>query len=88
MTITETTQAVEALRERLGGALLAPGEGGFDEATRLWNGLIEKTPALVVQPTGSAAVAATVDFARDHGLALWRAVAATTSPAPPWPTAA
>jgi FAD/FMN-containing dehydrogenase len=70
MTITETTQAIEALRERLGGALLTPGEGGFDEATRLWNGLIEKTPALVVQPTGSADVAAAVDFVRDHGLAL------------------
>ena len=36
--------------------LLTPGDQGFEEATRLWNGLIDKTPALVVQPTGVADV--------------------------------
>jgi pimeloyl-ACP methyl ester carboxylesterase len=63
-------EAVEALRERVRGPVLAPGDSGFDEATLLWNGLIEKTPALVVQPTGTADVVAAVDFARDHDLAL------------------
>ena len=45
---------VETLRQRVRGPLLAPGDDGFDEATRLWNGLIDKAPALVVQPTGTA----------------------------------
>jgi FAD/FMN-containing dehydrogenase/pimeloyl-ACP methyl ester carboxylesterase len=63
-------EAVEALRERVRGPVLAPGDGGFDAATVLWNGLIEKTPALVVQPTGTADVVVAVDFARDHDLAL------------------
>jgi FAD/FMN-containing dehydrogenase/pimeloyl-ACP methyl ester carboxylesterase len=62
--------AVDALRERLRGALLVPSDAGFEDATRLWNGLIEKTPALVVQPTGTADVVAAVDFAREHDLAL------------------
>jgi FAD/FMN-containing dehydrogenase len=63
-------EAIDALRERLRGPLLTPGGDGFEEATLLWNGMIDKTPALVVQPTGTADVVAAVDFARDHGLAL------------------
>jgi FAD/FMN-containing dehydrogenase len=63
-------EAVQGLRERLRGALLAPGDAGFDEATLLWNASIEKTPALVVQPTGTADVVAAVDFARDQGIAV------------------
>jgi FAD/FMN-containing dehydrogenase len=61
---------VETFRERLRGPLLSPEDPGFDEATLLWNGMIEKTPARVVQATGTADVVAAVDFARDHDLAL------------------
>jgi FAD/FMN-containing dehydrogenase len=65
-----TEVAIDALRRRLRGALLFPGEAGFEEATLLWNGLIDKTPALVVQPAGTADVVASVDFARDQRVAL------------------
>ena len=60
----------EALRDRLHGPLLLPGGDGFAEATGLWNGAIAKTPAFVVQPTGTADVVEAVDFARTHGLAV------------------
>jgi hypothetical protein len=46
-----TAPAVDGLRERVRGAVLLPGEPGFDDATRLWNGMIETTPALVIQAT-------------------------------------
>ena len=49
---------------------LTPGDQGFEEATRLWNGLIDKTPALVVQPTGVADVVEAVGRAREAGLAV------------------
>jgi len=65
-----TAPAVDGLHERVRGAVLLPGEPGFEEATRLWNGMIETTPALVVQASGTADVVAAVGFARDHGLAL------------------
>jgi FAD/FMN-containing dehydrogenase len=60
----------EALRERLHGPLLLPGDAGFAEVTRLWNGAIVRSPALVAQATGAADVIAAVDFARAHGLAV------------------
>jgi FAD/FMN-containing dehydrogenase/pimeloyl-ACP methyl ester carboxylesterase len=63
-------EAVEALRERVRGPVLAPGAPGFAEATLLWNGLIKKSPAVVVQPTGTADVVTAVDYAREHGMAL------------------
>jgi FAD/FMN-containing dehydrogenase len=64
------TETVEALRSSVRGPVLRPGEPGFDEATLLWNGLIDKSPSVVVQPTGTADVAAAVRFSREHGVPL------------------
>jgi FAD/FMN-containing dehydrogenase len=62
--------AAEALRGRLEGAVLLPRDDGFDDATRLWNGMIAKTPALVVQPAGAEDVASALEYARVHDLPL------------------
>jgi FAD/FMN-containing dehydrogenase len=65
-----TDETIEVLRVRLRGPLLRPRDPGFEEATHLWNGMIQTTPALVVQPTGAADVVAAVEFARDRGVPL------------------
>jgi FAD/FMN-containing dehydrogenase/pimeloyl-ACP methyl ester carboxylesterase len=62
--------AAEDLRERLDGDLLLPGDPAFGAATELWNAMIAKTPALVVQAAGTEDVVAAVRFAAAHGLAL------------------
>ena len=67
-TLTEST--IAAFRRRLSGALLTPHDAGFGKATRLWNGSIKKTPALVIQPIGTSDVVAAVNFARDHHLPI------------------
>ena len=59
---------VDALRHTLGGSLLRPGDDGFAESTFLWNAMIDRTPAVVVQPRDVRDVAAAVDFARAHGM--------------------
>jgi FAD/FMN-containing dehydrogenase len=51
-------------------ALLRPDDEGFAEATRLWNGMIEKRPECVVQPSGTADVVEAIRFAREHDLPL------------------
>ncbi len=61
---------LEALRSSLRGALLLPGQPGYDEARRVLNASIDRHPALVVQPTGTADVCTAVRFARQHGLLL------------------
>ena len=62
--------AVDRLRQRLNGRLLRPRDAAFEEATLLWNGLIDRTPALAVRPLDTGDVVAAVEFARDHGLPL------------------
>lgn len=61
------------------GPVLREGEAGFDDAIRIWNALASKTPALVVQPTGTHDVVRSVRFATDQGLLCPSRVVATTS---------
>ncbi|MGH8941229.1 MAG: FAD-binding oxidoreductase [Acidimicrobiia bacterium] len=49
---------------------LRPGDPGYDEATLIWNGLVDKEPALVLRPENSDEVAFAVNLARDHRLLL------------------
>jgi len=58
------------LGSRIEGRLLVDGDEGWDEAILVWNGMVAKRPALVVQPVTAADVAATVSFARERGLLL------------------
>jgi FAD/FMN-containing dehydrogenase len=63
-------QAVAGLAERVRGPVLRPDAPGYDEARSIWNGLIDRRPALIVQCSGAADVVDGVNFAREHGLAL------------------
>ena len=46
------------------------GDQGYDDARTIWNGLIDRRPALIVQCTGAADVVDAVNFAREHDLLL------------------
>ena len=52
----------------LDGDAYAPGDTGWDEARLAWNLSVDQHPAAVVFPESAADVAATVAFAREHGL--------------------
>src|ERR1044071_4852769 len=66
-TILETA-TVEALVAALRGPLLRPGEDGYDRARVVWNGMIDRRPALIARCAGVADVIAAVRFARAHRL--------------------
>ena len=63
-------QALAGLGETVRGSVLTPGDPGYDEARSIWNGLIDRRPALIVQCTGAADVVDAVNFAREHELDL------------------
>src|SRR5947209_16249859 len=58
------------LRESLRGELMLPGDGAYDEARSVWNGMIERRPALIVRCTGTSDVIAAIGFARSEGLTV------------------
>lgn len=68
--VTLDRAALEELRASLRGALLLPGQPGYDQARQVLNASIDKHPALVVQPSGAADVRTAVAFARQYGLLL------------------
>jgi FAD/FMN-containing dehydrogenase len=65
-----TPEQLDELGSRLACPLLRAGDKGWDDAVLVWNGIVAKAPALVLQPTSAAHVAAAVGFARDQHLLL------------------
>ena len=74
MTVTQPVEIHEAvvneLKGRIRGALLRPGQPGFDDARSVWNAMIDRHPALIVRCLGVTDVVACVNAARTHGLPL------------------
>lgn len=62
--------ALGALRHALVGEALTPDDEGYEQARKVYNGMIDKRPALVVRCRGVADVQAAVRFARSAGLAV------------------
>ena len=65
-----TIDLLDTLRDRLAGEVLAPQEPGYDEARRVFNGMIDRRPAVVARCASTADVRAAVDFARDRELVV------------------
>jgi FAD/FMN-containing dehydrogenase len=63
-------QALAGLRETIRGPVLTRDDPGYDEARSIWNALIDRRPALIVQCSGAADVVDAVNFAREQGLVL------------------
>ena len=62
--------AIESLRGSIEGSVITAGEPDFDAARAVWNAMIDRQPALIVQPETAADVAAAVAFARSSHLAI------------------
>ena len=59
-----------ALSARHVGELIDPGHAGYDEARRVWNGMIDRRPALIARCGGVDDVVAAIGFARERDLAI------------------
>jgi hypothetical protein len=59
---------VAAFGSKLRGEVLRRGQHGYEDARKVWNGMIDRRPALIVGCAGRGDVVEAVRFAREHDL--------------------
>ena len=62
--------AVAALRASFVGQVIGPADDGYEEHRRVWNGSIDRHPALIARCTGVDDVRTAVRFGQDHQLTV------------------
>jgi FAD/FMN-containing dehydrogenase len=63
-----STDAITALRKKIRGDLIQPGDHQYDEARKVYNAMIDKRPALIIRCVDAADVSSAVAFGCDQGL--------------------
>ncbi|MEO6197590.1 MAG: FAD-binding oxidoreductase [Dehalococcoidia bacterium] len=61
-------EAVAAFAASLNGAVMTPGDPGYEETRHVFNGMIDRRPGLIAQPADTSGVQKAVKFAREHDL--------------------
>src|SRR5258707_5947353 len=60
--------SITELKRSLRGGLIQPGDADYDEARKVYNGMIHKKPRLIARCADVADVIRSVNFARDNDL--------------------
>jgi FAD/FMN-containing dehydrogenase len=66
--MTIHADALNDLRQMHRGHLITPGDPRYEEARHVWNAMVDRRPAVIARPAGTADVMACVKFARTHHL--------------------
>jgi FAD/FMN-containing dehydrogenase len=69
MTIPDK-EAIEMLRQSVRGRVALVGSEDYEQARTVWNGMIDRHPAIVVRCAGAADVLCAIRFASEHDLVL------------------
>ena len=72
---------IAGLQDGFRGELLRPEDTGYEDARKVWNGSINRLPALIARCAGVADVIAAVKFAKDTGLLVAVRSGGTATPA-------
>jgi FAD/FMN-containing dehydrogenase len=63
-------QSFNQFKESIKGSLILPDDNGYHEARKVYNGMIDKKPAIIVQCADVNDVIACVNFGRDNNLLI------------------
>jgi FAD/FMN-containing dehydrogenase len=61
---------VDELRRQLHGRALTPADGGYDDARKAWNAMVDHRPQLIAQCLDADDVATAIAYAREHDLEI------------------
>ncbi len=65
---TQVREIVAKLKSSQNGNVILPDDPGYDEARRIWNGMINKRPSAIIKCARAADVLHALRFARENGL--------------------
>ena len=65
-----SSTGIESFRASFNGQLLTPGDPDYDRSREVWNGAIDRKPAVIACCTTAEQVAAAIRFARGNGLEI------------------
>ncbi|OLC22689.1 MAG: FAD-linked oxidoreductase [Actinobacteria bacterium 13_1_20CM_2_65_11] len=65
-----TSPRIQSLRAGITGQVFVPGDPGYDQARIVWNGAIDRRPAVIVRCANTADVSASIAFARQQNLEI------------------
>jgi FAD/FMN-containing dehydrogenase len=63
-----TDEQVEELRKNVRGPVVMPGDPDFDEVRKVWNGMIDRRPPVIIRCQGNADVMQAIRFAKENDL--------------------
>ena len=63
-------ETIEQLRAAVGGEVITPDHPDYEEARRVWNGMVDCHPALIARCASTEDVVAAVNFGREQGLVV------------------
>ena len=67
---TQSKEALIKLSGTIKGRVLGPDDSAYDEARQVWNAMIDRRPAVIVQPANGDDVAPAIKFAREKALEI------------------
>jgi FAD/FMN-containing dehydrogenase len=63
-------KSIEKLKRNVKGNVILADDPGYQEIRRIWNAMIDRRPAVIVQCAAAADVPRAISFARDNGLEI------------------
>ena len=66
----QLSEAIATIKGTIKGRVLAPDDANYDQARQIWNAMIDRRPAVIVQPADAADVGPAIQFARANALEI------------------
>jgi FAD/FMN-containing dehydrogenase len=63
-------KSIENLKSKVKGNVILPADPGYNEVRKVWNAMIDRSPAIIVQCADAGDVSHSISFARDNGLEI------------------
>jgi FAD/FMN-containing dehydrogenase len=67
---TLLNETIKDLKTNVSSHVVLPGDPNYDEVREIWNAMIDRQPAVIVQATNADEVSHIIKFARKHGLEI------------------